>query len=155
MSILPNTPAAQELPQDLEQFFDIPGIVIEHVRGCILGDLGLHAPPTAWQRVCEEAIRVVNLIGEYGLLNEDVKTRNVLVRTKDPAFDSFGVVFIDFGHCRFRQPEQPEAEWVHEKTRKDEEGAIGCVMQGKLKGGFVYVPTERYHCLCRRCTEPY
>jgi serine/threonine protein kinase len=166
-------------------FFEVPGILVEYIDGFSLTDLAVHAPPAVWQSVCDEAIRIVNLIGDHGILNDDVKTRNVLVRAKrrraasthsingsdapngagtrnanDAAIgggcEHYDVVFIDFGHCRFREADETDAEWMHKKNVRDEEGAIGVVMESKLRahgGGFEYHRTNHFSCRCSECVE--
>ena len=44
----------------------------------------------------------------------------------------------------FEAQEQTDEEWRKEKWAQDEEGAVGCVMQDKLKDGFVYKRSLRY-----------
>ena len=125
------------------QYFDVQGIILEYIDGFPLTDLAIHAPREAWQPVCEDAIRIVNLMGDRDIRNEDVKTRNFLVR-KNGESGSFKVFIIDFALCEFRGPEQSDEEWRKEKWAQDEEGAVGCVMQDKLKDGFVYKRSLRY-----------
>lgn len=149
-------PSSDPPPTDTQDFFEVPGILMEHIRGYSLGEIKDRAPPSTWQPICEEAIRIVNLIGDLGILNKDIQTRNILVREnkKGEAPSSYEVIFIDFGNCRFRGPDQSEEDWRHEKSEMDEEGAIGCVMEHKLKGGFKYQRTSHFDCSCRICREP-
>ena len=134
-------------------FFEVRGILLEFISGYSLADLAVHAPQSSWQRICDETICTVNLISDHGILNEDVKPRNVLIRRRDK-FSECAVVVIDFAMCRFRETGQSEAAWKHEKWRQDEEGAIGYVMAHKLKGAVEYRPSYRFLCACTTCTEP-
>lgn len=128
-------------------FFEVRGILLEFISGYSLADLAKHAPQSSWQRICDETIRTVNLISHHGILNEDVKPRNVLIRRRDK-FSECEVVVIDFAQCRFRATGQSEAAWKHEKWRQDEEGAIGYGMAHKLNGAFEYRPSYRFLCTC-------
>ncbi|KAJ6028683.1 hypothetical protein N7540_004259 [Penicillium herquei] len=88
------------------------------------------------QSICEEAIRIINLIGDRGILNEDVKTRNFVVQSCPE--NQFRVFMIDFALCNLREEYPDEIDWEKCKAIQDEEGAVGYVMQKKLQGGFVY-----------------
>lgn len=132
--------------------FEVRGILLERVVGYSLADLATHAPPSCWQRLCEETIRTVDLIGDHGILNEDVKPRNVLIRTHGDVSGN-EVVIIDFAQCSFRETDQSEADWQHEKWRQDEAGAIGYVMAHDLNGAFEYRPSDHFYCSCVKCRE--
>lgn len=141
---------------DTRDFFEVPGILMEYIRGYDLAKMMFHAPSSTWQNTCEEAIRIVNVIGDHGILNEDIKTRNVLIREEHQEGGlgpSYNVVFFDFGQCQFLGPDQSEESWVHEKNLQDEEGVIGWVMEKKLKGIFKYQPSRRFSCQCSGCVE--
>ena len=131
-------------------FFEVRGTLLELITGYSLADLAKYAHQSSWQRICDEAIHTVNLISDHGILNEDVKPRNVLIRTHDKDSE-YEVVIIDFAQCRFREMDQSEAVWKHEKWRQDEEGAIGFVMAHKLNGAFEYRPSYRFLCTCTKC----
>ncbi|KAI4289476.1 MAG: hypothetical protein L6R35_001257 [Caloplaca aegaea] len=142
-------------PMQKNAFFQVRGILLELITGYSLADLAKYAHPSSWQRICDEAIHTINLISNHGVLNEDVKTRNVLVRTHDDNnkdSEDCEVVTIDFAQCRFREMNQSEADWRHEKCRQDEEGAIGYVMAHKLNGAVEYTPSYRFQCTCTKCT---
>ncbi|KAL8652765.1 MAG: hypothetical protein Q9210_002495 [Variospora velana] len=139
-------------PMQKNAFFQVRGILLELITGYSLADLAKYAHPSSWQRICDEAIRTINLISDHGVLNEDVQSRNVLIRTHDR--DSGNeVVVIDFALCRFREMNQSEADWRHEKCEQDEEGAIGFVMAHKLNGAVEYRPSYRFRCKCSKCTS--
>lgn len=135
-----------------DAFFQVRGILLELITGYRLEDLTKYAHQSSWQHICDETIRAINLVSDHGILNEDVRPRNVLIRTHDHVSESAGVI-IDFAQCRFRELGQSEAAWKHEKWRQDE-GAIGYVMAHKLKGPFTYRPSYRFLCACTKCTEP-
>jgi len=124
----------------LDDYFDCPGVLLEYIEGFSLTDIALHAPREDWQQICEEAIQIVNRIGDRDIRNEDIKTRSFIVR-KDPNTEQFKVFMIDFGACVLRRPDEDDDEWREWKAMQDEEGAIGIVMQSKLDGGFKYTRT--------------
>ncbi|KAJ5939475.1 hypothetical protein N7466_002609 [Penicillium verhagenii] len=126
----------------LSEYIDIPGILLQYVEGFPLTDIATCAPRDSWQSICEDTIRIVNLVGDRGILNEDVKTRSFVVQ-KCPE-NQFQVFMIDFALCDFRQDYPNEIEWEKYKAREDEEGAVGYVMQKKLQGGFVYHRSALY-----------
>ncbi|RAQ47418.1 hypothetical protein AFGD_008750 [Aspergillus flavus] len=95
-----------------------------------------------WQSVCNEAIQIVNRIGDRGILNEDVKTRNFIAQ-ENPG-RKFKVFMIDSASCNFRSEYEDETDWWKWKAIQDEEGAVGYVMQEYLHGGFVYRRSARY-----------
>ena len=125
----------------VSEYVDCPGILLQYIEGVPLSDLASFAPKEAWQEICEDAIRIVNLLGDRGILNEDVKPRNFIVR-KESA-DNFKVFMIDFALCNFREEYQDEEDWWRSKAIQDEEGAVGRVMESRLEGGFVYRPSAR------------
>lgn len=132
--------------------FEVQGIMIEFIKGYSLSDLAKNEPQSAWQNICDEAIRTVNLIGDHQVLNEDVKPHNILIQ-KQATLSKLEVFIIDFAQCRFRGDYESEADWKHEKWRQDEEGAIGYVMAHELKGAVEYKPSYRYFCGCSKCTD--
>ncbi|KAJ5714368.1 uncharacterized protein N7483_011549 [Penicillium malachiteum] len=56
-----------------------PGILSKHIEGFPLTNIAHHAPKETWQSICDEAIRILHLLGDRGILNEDVKTRSFIV----------------------------------------------------------------------------
>ncbi|KAL8857793.1 MAG: hypothetical protein Q9178_005693 [Gyalolechia marmorata] len=132
--------------------FKVRGILLELIPGYSIADLETSAHPSSWQRICDEAIHTTNLISDHGILNQDVRPRNVLIRTNGKDSED-EVVVIDFALCRFRDEDQSEASWIHEKWKEDEEGAMGFVMAHKLKGAVKYKPSHRFLCQCSECTE--
>ena len=124
------------------EYTDIPGILLQYIKGFPLTDIEECAPRESWQAICEDAIRVINRIGDLGILNEDVKTRSFIVR--EDAWVGFKVTMIDFALCKFRQDYKDGYDWDKWKSIQDEEGAVGYVMQRRLKCGFSYRRSARY-----------
>ncbi|KAJ5719508.1 hypothetical protein N7493_007086 [Penicillium malachiteum] len=133
----------------LSEHIDIPGLLLQYIEGVPLTDIATCAPPDRWQSICEEAIRIINLVGDRGILNKDVKTRNFVVQCC--AENQFRVFMIDFALCDFREEFTDEVDWETCKATQDEEGAVGYVMQKKLQGGFMYHRSALY----RKLDEKY
>ncbi|KJK60553.1 hypothetical protein P875_00053242 [Aspergillus parasiticus SU-1] len=126
----------------VNKYIDVSGVLLQYIDGFLLTDIAAHAPREVWQSVCDEAIQIVNRIGDRGILNEDVKTRNFIVQ-ENPG-RKFKVFMIDFALCNFRSEYEDETDWWKWKAIQDEEGAVGYVMQKYLHGGFVYRRSARY-----------
>lgn len=63
---------------------------------------------------------------------------------REDAGNGFKVTTIDFALCNFRQDYKDVYNWDKWKSIQDEEGAVGYVMQRRLKGGFPYHRSARY-----------
>ncbi|ODM18947.1 hypothetical protein SI65_05564 [Aspergillus cristatus] len=124
------------------RYTDVSGILVQYIDGFELYALGDSTPSQFWQSVCEDAIRIVRLFGNRGILNQDVNVRNFIVQ-KGPA-GIFKPSMIDFATCRFRREYKDEHDWREWKSRQDEEGAVGFVMQRMLKGGYAYHRSAYY-----------
>ena len=126
----------------ISEYLGCKGILLEFIQGFPLTNLSDHAPNDTWQYICEDAIQIVNRIGGRDICNKDVKTRNFIVR-KDPDTGRLKVFMIDFGLCRLRKRRLDDQDWKWMKAVMDEEGAVGKVMERKLKGGFEYRRTPQ------------
>ena len=123
------------------KYFDCPGILLEYIQRFPLTDLADNAPKKDWQYVCEDAIRVVHMIGDRGVCNRDVKTRSFIVCKEGTG--KWKVFMIDFGLCFFRSQAKSDREFNAWQATVDEEGATGRVMEWNLKGGFEYRRSPR------------
>jgi hypothetical protein len=128
----------------IQYFFKVPGILLEYIDGFMLSNIGENAPRVSWQRICDEAIRVVNIVCDHNVLNKDVRLENMMVRQKKGSKKGYEVFMIDFALSRLRGGDETNDEWRRAKWSQDEEGAIGYVMQSRLGGGFRYKPSDRY-----------
>ncbi|ODM17923.1 hypothetical protein SI65_06711 [Aspergillus cristatus] len=113
---IPSSSPMQE--ESLIEHVDMPGILLQNINGFHLADLAQHAPRETWQFICEDAIRVTNLLYNRGILNKDVKTRNLIVRKALKG--NFKVFMIDFALCRFRREYKSDNNWrvKHTKTER-------------------------------------
>ena len=113
---------------------EIKGILIEHVDGFLLDDLAEYAPESSWAEICEQAIAIVNKISDCDLMNKDTRPTNVLVSDSDSKTNRGSrVVVIDFALSVLREQGKSDEQWREQKRIQDEEGAIGYVMEMKLK----------------------
>lgn len=128
-------------PEPEGEYLDCPAILLEVIHGFTLEDIAENAPREVWQEVCDEAIRIVNDIGDHGIRNEDVQPRNFIVH-KDERTGRFRPIMIDFARCVLRSEGEDDNVWGYWKATQDEEGAIGRVMGKKLGDGFRYQRTE-------------
>lgn len=127
----------------------VPGLLLEYVSALSLRQLvatwTLRDPPlpnAVLAALCNEAVRVVDRISDFEVLNEDVRVDNFLVRqeflapaSRDggaPSVDG-AVVLIDLGQCRLRREDESEEEWIQAKWSQDETGAIGFVLLGLVR----------------------
>jgi tRNA A-37 threonylcarbamoyl transferase component Bud32 len=91
------------------RYDDCPEILLRYIEGFPLHDIAEFAPKTTWQKTCEDAIRIVGILGDRGILNEDVKPWNFIVHQESAS--SFKASMIDFGMCRLRKKNQDEEDW--------------------------------------------
>ena len=89
-----------DIPQQFHKYFDIRGILIEYIEGFNLSELEMKAPQSQWQVICDDAIQIVSLIGDYEIMNDDVRPENFLVRTNPEG--KYQVFQIDFSDTYYR-----------------------------------------------------
>lgn len=131
-------------PEPIGRYIGVSGILLQYIEGFPLTDIADHAPRERWQSICEEAIQILHRTGDRGILNEDVNTRSFIVKKDMRAGSRYKVVMIDFALCNFRKDYADDDDWSGWKAIQDEEGAVGLIMQDRLKGGFVYRRSNRY-----------
>ncbi|KAI4527550.1 hypothetical protein K525DRAFT_186292 [Schizophyllum commune Loenen D] len=122
----------------------VPGLLLEYVSSLSLRQLvatwKTRDPPlpnSILTALCNEAVKVVDRISDFEVLNEDVRVDNFLIREDflasaardgDAADVDGALVLIDLGQCRFRREDESEEEWIQAKWSQDETGAIGFVL---------------------------
>ncbi|KAH9974590.1 hypothetical protein BGW80DRAFT_1301467 [Lactifluus volemus] len=141
------TPSNVEGPSQREDLdnFHVKGILLEYIEGFSLSEIHDHSPRSAWQNIVDQAVAIVNVLGDQNILNKDVRPENFMVSAKKD--EKYQVYMIDFGQCRLRGKDETESEWGREKCSHDEEGAVGLVMKKLLENhGFElhYKNSERY-----------
>ena len=130
-----------DIPEQFRKYFDIRGILIEYIEGFNLSELEIKAPKSQWQVICDNAIDIVHLIGDHGILNNDVRPENFLVRSNPEG--KYQVFQIDFSDAHHRDGLSWET-WQERKYSFDEEGAIGLVMKLLLKGGIEFERSSKW-----------
>lgn len=133
----------------LDEYVDIPGILLQYIDGFPLSDIATRAPKQSWQTIGEEAMRIVNLIGDRGIMNRDVKLRNFIIQTEQKLGEeggepSFKIFMIDFSVVEFHEDYALERDWWDMKAHEDEEGAVGYLMHKRLGDGFTYRRSDKY-----------
>ncbi|KAG9494727.1 hypothetical protein J7337_013866 [Fusarium musae] len=139
---VPSSNVAPTIQQ--QELYKKQGILLQYLPGFSLSTMADNAPESSWQAIVDQAIQIVHVLGDHGILNADVRPDNFIVVPKD---DTYQVFMIDFGQCRFRREDESDAEWGRAKWRQDEEGAVGYVMKSRLKKvGFElnFEPSWRY-----------
>ena len=123
----------------------IPGLLLEYVPGPTLRQFvatwKAREPPLPNEvltTLCEEAVRVVDRVSDFDVLNEDVRIDNFLIR--EPFVDEStsivaedAVVLIDLGQSRLRREDESEDDWIKAKWSQDETGAVGFVVLGLVR----------------------
>ncbi|KAK5995371.1 hypothetical protein PT974_03775 [Cladobotryum mycophilum] len=124
--------------RDVTEFFKVKGLLMQHINGCSLWEMGKYCPQEDWQDIVDEAISVVDALGKYDMINSDVHPTNVMISlTSDSTSQRrYGVYMIDFAYCEFRKEDQSDAEWEEAKRHQDEIGAVGMVMKNRLSEKF-------------------
>lgn len=133
------------VPSDMVGHMQVKGILLQYVPGFTLSALDQNVPRLAWGGVVDEAVRITRMLGDFNVLNSDVRPDNFIVVPM--ANEEYRVFIIDFGQCRFRRAEESDTEWGRAKWQQDEEGAIGMVMRQRLRrSGYEYKfePSMRY-----------
>ena len=134
--------------QEAQKYFEIRGVLLEDCGGFSLDTLADNAPAGCWQSICDDAVSIVNSISDRGILNKDVKPENFVVqKVSSNGSTKYRPVMIDFALCRARTLDESHESWRQEKRSQDEEGAVGYVMQQKLRkrgGYYKYEPSYRY-----------
>ncbi|KAE8165934.1 hypothetical protein BDV40DRAFT_285875 [Aspergillus tamarii] len=96
---VPSSSSSQEL--SVKKYTDVPGVLLQYIDGFLLTDMAAHAPQEVWQSDRDDTIQIVNLIGDRGILNEDVKTRSFIVQ--ENLWRKFKGFMIDFALCNFHR----------------------------------------------------
>lgn len=113
----------------------VRGILVEFVPGVNL----CHIDPLEFnlETLIPRAIHIVDVCGDMGVLNHDVRMENFIARPGGSE-----LVMIDFAQSRLRGSEESDEEWREAKWSRDEEGAIGYTAQKQFD--WKYVPSHKY-----------
>lgn len=138
----PEKPLAQETTS-AERFqpLKIKGILLEYIDGHDMYGLCDHFPQSSWEDLVERAIKTIDMLDEYDIVNSDVKPNNFLITTTTgdcPETQKYQVYMIDFGLCRFRRKGETDTEWGQAKCKADEEGGVVRWMDKMMKEKYSY-----------------
>lgn len=132
----------------LQEHAVIHGVLLPYCRGFNLSLLANNAPIEDRQSIGDHAVALINLVGDHGILNEDVWPENCIAtrETTDPDA-KYKLSLIDFAMSRVRRQDESDSEWSKDKCQWDEEGRMGCVIDIQLKyvgGAYNYTPSLRW-----------
>lgn len=119
------------IPTHLLEHIQIHGVMIQYLPGFTLSEMVDHAPRQAWSNAIDQAVSITRVLGDCNVLNADVRPSNFMVLPTDAK--QYHVYMIDFGQCRLRRAGESDHAWGRAKWTQDEEGAVGLVMEHRLK----------------------
>ena len=92
---------------EYQKFFDIPGILLEHIDGFGLSNLAAKVPKDYWQSICDDAVLTVNAAGDCGILNKDIRPDNFVFREIQRKTGTvYKPILLDFALSRTQGPEE-------------------------------------------------
>ena len=115
---------------DATELLYIKGVLLQYIDGFSLSEVQDHAPKSAWQSIVDQAVAIVQSVGDHGILNRDVRPDNFIVQRDSSG--CYWVFMIDFSLARLRGRNESDRDWAKAKLNKDEEGAVGLVMKKRL-----------------------
>lgn len=118
-------------PTDAMELIHIKGILLQYIDGFPLSQVQNHAPRFEWQSIVDQAIAVVGVIGDHGVIHKDVRPDNFMVQRDRSG--RYSVLMIDLGLARLRRLGESNRDWARAKLSRGEERAIGLVMRMRLK----------------------
>lgn len=117
------------LPNTGFEQFHVKGILLQYIDGFSLSKVQDHAPQSEWQGIVDQAVAIVQEVGDHNILNRDVRPDNFIIQRDRSGYRVF---MIDFGLARWRGRDESDRDWAKAKLTKDEEGAVGLVMKKRL-----------------------
>jgi serine/threonine protein kinase len=115
---------------DAAELLHIRGVLLQYIDGFSLSKVQDHAPRSEWQSIVDQAVAIVQVVGDHGVLDRDVRPDNFIVQRDRSG--CYRVFMVDFGLARLRGGNESDREWAKAKLEKDEEGAVGLVMKKRL-----------------------
>jgi len=134
----PWTDIPENATPEAKEFFSIPGILMEFIKGvnllnafpgCLLND------GRQWAKTLQSAVDTVNQIASYPVIIHDMDPRNMIMRrTKEGGYQA---VMFDFAYCTcVRVWHDTDEVWGSWKWMANEEGSIGRSIAWQLGLGF-------------------
>ncbi|KAK7908956.1 hypothetical protein PG985_014834 [Apiospora marii] len=130
--------------EESAEYTELRAILLEYIPGFPLHDLVTETPELDWAAIGDQAIEAVRKIIDHDFINFDYMPRNTLVVRRDPgdgrdndnesssSSSSYQVFYVDFAQCRFRDPSESDEVWRENKRQRDEEGAVGYLLAGRI-----------------------
>lgn len=130
--------------EESAEYTELRAILLEYIPGFPLHDLVAETPESDWAAIGDQAIEAVRKIIDHDFINFDYKPRNTLVVRRGPvgfsdgenclppSSSSYQVFYVDFAQCRFREPSESDEVWRENKRQRDEEGAVGYLLAGRI-----------------------
>ena len=134
------------IPQEAAPYFEVKGVLLEHIDGYCLEDLTLGPLPRnlkEWERIVQSAADAAHEINKRGIIMEDCAPRNVVVDRQ-----SYTPRIVDLAQCRFRdrlvkdwhkwewhedEGWDPDVEHWEQVSTTCNPGAIGAVMVNRIQ----------------------
>jgi hypothetical protein len=111
-------------------YLQTPGILIEYIHDAFpLKHFPFKTDEVIWGDICEETIRKLNRISDLGLLNEDIRSENLLIQPADTAFRE---IFVHFARSYTRDLYYSDTDWIESKRRQHEEARLGGFMANMM-----------------------
>ncbi|QIW98793.1 hypothetical protein AMS68_004311 [Peltaster fructicola] len=123
------------------KYLNIPGILMQYIKGSSLDNLATTMHRQYWQATCDRAIQIIHHVQDRGICNTDTNVRCFIVQGHKIVEGVPEIFMVDFGQCLFRDRFESEEDFRRKQADADEEGAIGVIMQRKLKDDYKYRPS--------------
>lgn len=113
-----------------------------------LSRLTHNTPKEDWQNTGNQAVALVNLVGDHGVLNEDVKPENcIVIRTTSDSDTKYKLFLIDFALSRVRRKDDSDDDCFRDKCQCDEDDRLSRYIDTLLyyvRGAYDYIPSHRW-----------
>ncbi|KAI5458981.1 hypothetical protein BGZ63DRAFT_406300 [Mariannaea sp. PMI_226] len=127
------------------RYFQVPGIILEHIRGFPLQELVTRVPEKleVWQEITQTAIDLTAEINSHGVFHNDCHPKNFLV--VDLGTGKYQPYLLDFAKAQFRSDFR---DTLDEKDRGGylwnlQDGRDGCQI-GYIMGAVIHRATKRH-----------
>ncbi|KAH6848316.1 hypothetical protein B0I37DRAFT_161172 [Chaetomium sp. MPI-CAGE-AT-0009] len=146
VSPIPNVPQDLLDSPDTARYFEVKGVILEHIPGYPLSELPTSrlAPSDTqlWPGIVQAAVDAVHEIDSRGVLNKNCAPYNIVVNSRSQT-----PFVVDFASCDFKEQliqrwkdigwmdddDDPDIEYWEAVVTANNEGAIGAVMTARLR----------------------
>ncbi|KJA27002.1 hypothetical protein HYPSUDRAFT_132004 [Hypholoma sublateritium FD-334 SS-4] len=132
--ILYGTVSVRDKTRRSQKIEQVQGLLMEYKNPSFpLRDIPERIPNRdLWHDIGKASVKLVQEIGDMGVLNRDIRLDNILVLELEGEMESFKVFMIDFGIARTQGENETDEEFRKARRSQDEEGAIGYVLEQYL-----------------------